>query len=145
LASWQCHGSICRHQLDSTVEVTGRLRALVKPQIAMFDLLTMLYKIAPNQSGDACAMYGQCTAFDKSGSKSTPGQDQRSAKSGVYTAEEVRMYRTCYSDFTSKFQAAFDSELVGYGMKGYVPVDGNAAIEAARKCWGPITGSTTNS
>ena len=101
----------------------------------------LLFTIAPVQAGDPCAMYGQCAAFQPKGN--TPPDGERNPNSGVYTAEEVRMYRTCYSDFTSKFKVAFDSPLVGYGMKGYVPVGGNSAVESARKCWGPITASTT--
>ena len=97
----------------------------------------LLYTIAPQQVGDACAMYGNCPAFAPK-KEGRAASDSRSANSGVYTADEVRMYRTCYSDFKSQFKVAYDSPLVGYGLKGYVPVDGPGAIESARQCWGPI-------
>ena len=87
--------------------------------------------------GDSCALNGVCAS-----PKSTQigGEDNSSLSTkGVYTAEQVYMYRTCSADFKSKFKIAWDSPLPFYGKMGYTPVDGTSQIEAFRGCWGPVT------
>jgi hypothetical protein len=99
----------------------------------MFELL------AQAQGGDPCALNGVCTNAKSSSSTKTPlSYSQHSSTKGVYTAEQVQMYRKCSTDYTSKFEIAWDGPFPGYGNKGYSPVDGNKAIESFRNCWEPL-------
>jgi hypothetical protein len=57
---------------------------------------------------------------------------------GLYTAEQVAMYRKCSTDYTTQFTIGWDGFQPGYGNSGYKPVGGNANMEKFRVCWEPL-------
>ena len=91
-------------------------------------------------AGDPCALYGQCSSSSKSKTspKDATSFSKHTSTNGIYTAEQVAMYRKCSTDYTSQFKIAWDGFLPGYGNQGYAPVDGTAAIESFRVCWEPL-------
>ena len=109
-----------------------------QPQIGscpMFELISL----AAN-GGDTCALYGHCSSASKDSSKPKDplSFSAHSSTQGIYTAEQVAMYRKCSTDYSSQFKIAWDGPFPGYGNKGYAPVDGVAKIESFRVCWEPL-------
>jgi hypothetical protein len=84
---------------------------------------------------DQCALTGHCAPAQQA-SKDITSFASHSSNRGLYTEDQVKSYRDCSNDYTSKFVAKYNSSKQ---FLGYEPSIGSGAVEKFRMCWEPIT------
>jgi hypothetical protein len=124
------------HQL---VTVTAEAAAAAKTKIAaMFNTILAAKTAIP----DLCATIGQCAA-KAAVAKDIVSSATHVSTSGIYTADQVRKFRSCSNNYTARFDPymKMDEKTHSQIITGYKPQGGKSGkdlVESFRMCWEDI-------
>jgi hypothetical protein len=114
-------------------------RAPIETKIAvMFNTILAAKTVVP----DLCATIGQCTA-KAAVAKDIVSSATHVSTSGMYSADQVRKFRSCSNNYTTRFDPymKMDEKTHSQVITGYKPQGGKSGrdlVESFRMCWEDI-------